>query len=384
MGAELFGLLGHSRRPALRRLPRRADGQAPGQRRPDDVLLLHRRPGGEEPVHHRRADRPCPRRGTRHRGVRRADRARGHLPAVQPVRRRCACLGCGDLHGHRVSGGGTGDHRPEVPRPTADVPADARRRRRRRRTARDRAVLLRPRADRAAADRPGADRRYRRGSAAARRPGTRLLGARARAVAGAVRRWRAPDAGRCGGGTAHPGVHPGAGAGRRGRRGDPRLPAVPELGVRQAPPPAVCATRSRSTNGCRPASAPTSRIAVLPLFALANAGVRLDHDTVVAAIAVTADLGRDRRPGRRQVRRHRRRHCRGACHRDRAARTWPDAAPHRRRRRPVRYRLHHLAVHHRSGHRRIRPSRRRPASACWPHPCSPWSSAGRCSGSPTG
>ena len=43
---------------------------------------------------------------------------------------------------------------------------------------------------------------------------------------------------------------------------------------------------------------------VLPLFALANAGVRLDADSVTAALRSTADVGHRRRPGGRKVHRH--------------------------------------------------------------------------------
>lgn len=51
--------------------------------------------------------------------------------------------GGGDLHRHRVPGGGAGDHQAGVPRAGPAVPADTGRRRRRRRAVRDRAVLLR-------------------------------------------------------------------------------------------------------------------------------------------------------------------------------------------------------------------------------------------------
>ena len=66
-------------------------------------------------VHHWRADRAvtCGRPGDR--GDRRADVARGDLPVVQPVRGRCARLGCGDLDRHRVPGRRAGDHRPKYP-----------------------------------------------------------------------------------------------------------------------------------------------------------------------------------------------------------------------------------------------------------------------------
>ena len=50
-----------------------------------------------------------------HRRGRRTDPARDRLPVVQPQRRRRTCLGCGDLHRHRVPGRRTGDHRAEVP-----------------------------------------------------------------------------------------------------------------------------------------------------------------------------------------------------------------------------------------------------------------------------
>ena len=141
-------------------------------------------------------------------------------------------MGRGDLHGHRLPGGRAGDHRPEVPGTAAHLPAHTRGRRRRRSAAGDRVVLRRRGAVRAAARRAGDRRGHRRGPAAAGRSGRGVLGVGVRVVAGLVHGRCAPHAGRCCGGPPHPGVHPGTPAGRGGRRGDPRLPAVPELELR--------------------------------------------------------------------------------------------------------------------------------------------------------
>ena len=58
---------------------------------------------------------------------------------------------------------------------------------------------------------------------------------------------------------------------------------------------------------------------VLPLFALANAGVRLDADSVAAALRSTTDVGHRRRPGDRKVHRHHGRDVVHAAHRPRTS-----------------------------------------------------------------
>ncbi len=123
---------------------------------------------------------------------------------------------------------------------------------------------------------------------------------------------------------------------------------------------------------------------VLPLFALANAGVHLDGATVSAALHSPLTWGVIVGPRRGQVHRDHRCDRAGTCDRNGRSGTGFDAPTHRGWRRPVGYRVHHLAVHHRTGHHgsgeagpgpRRRPRRRR---------CSPWFSGGRPSGSPTG
>ncbi len=93
---------------------------------------------------------------------------------------------------------------------------------------------------------------------------------------------------------------------------------------------------------------------VLPIFALANAGVRLDGATlsaaarspltwgIVAGLVVGKLIGIT---GATAIMR---------CDRMGPARARPDASPDRGWRRPVRNRFHHRAVHHRPGHRRPR------------------------------
>ena len=53
VGGDVLGLTGHPCRFHVRRQHLRTDGQASDQRRPDDVLLLHRRSRSHERVHHR-------------------------------------------------------------------------------------------------------------------------------------------------------------------------------------------------------------------------------------------------------------------------------------------------------------------------------------------
>ena len=137
----------------------------------------------------------------------------------------------------------------------------------------------------------------------------------------------------------------------------------------RAPRRTASASRSRSTSGCSRRTPRTSRTSILPLFALANAGVRLES----------------RNPRRRAARRSPGASSSGlvvgkfvgvfgssrapAAPPDRRLRPGADARPHRRRRGAVRHRLHDLAVHRRPRHRD--PARRtRRGSACSRHPSS--------------
>ena len=104
---------------------------------------------------------------------------------------------------------------------------------------------------------------------------------------------------------------------------------------------------------------------VLPLFALANAGVRLDADSVIGRAAVAPDVGHRRGPCGRKVHRHHGRDVVHAAHGPRAAGARADAAPDRRRRSTVRNRFHHFTFHRRHRDHRTGPARpgahRRPA-----------------------
>ena len=104
---------------------------------------------------------------------------------------------------------------------------------------------------------------------------------------------------------------------------------------------------------------PWSSYVIVPLFALANAGIVLQRDALTGATSVFVGVGAG--PHRRQMRR---------CHRVRLAdhppRRRPTPArcrvgPVRRRRRARRHRLHRVAVHHRARLHRRPPRRRRQA-----------------------
>ena len=90
-------------------------------------------------------------------------------------------------------------------------------------------------------------------------PRSGVRGARLRAVARRRRGRRAPDARRRRRGAAHPGVPAPAHGRRARRRAHPRVPRVAEHDLCARRPPAACATRSRSTSGCRRRGRPTSR-----------------------------------------------------------------------------------------------------------------------------
>ena len=94
---------------------------------------------------------------------------------------------------------------------------------------------------------------------------------------------------------------------------------------------------------------------VLPLFALANAGVRLDTDSVIGRAAVAADVGHRRRPGGRKVHRHHGRDVVHAAHAPRRVGAGADVATGRRRRCAVRNRFHHLTFHRRHRDHRTDP-----------------------------
>ena len=86
---------------------------------------------------------------------------------------------------------------------------------------------------------------------------------------------------------------------------------------------------------------------VLPLFALANAGVRLDANSVTAALRSPLTWGIVAGLVHRKIHRHHRRDMVHAAHRGGATGARTDLAPDRRRRGIVRNRLHHLTFHRR-------------------------------------
>ena len=121
-------------------------GSAPlGQRGPDGVLLLRGRPRGAARVRHGRAARAPAHRAAGARGHRRDDGAGADLPRVQPRRPRRARLGRRDVDRHGVRARHARARRPALPRAAARLHADGRRRRRRGRAARDRDRVHRPR-----------------------------------------------------------------------------------------------------------------------------------------------------------------------------------------------------------------------------------------------
>ena len=95
---------------------------------------------------------------------------------------------------------------------------------------------------------------------------------------------------------------------------------------------------------------------VLPLFALVNAGVRLDAAEPVGRGALAADVGHRRRPGGRQVRRHHRCDVVDEPHGPRPVGARATAAPSGGRCGPVRNRFHHLAFHRRHRDQRTGPT----------------------------
>ena len=161
VGGDVLGLTGLPCRFHVRRQHLRTDGQASDQRRPDDVLLLHRRSRSHERVHHRWSHRSRQGVGARRRRDRGLDRAGRHLPVVQRVGRERAGVGSGDLHRHRVPHRCAGDHQAQIPCPVADILADPGRGRRHRRAVRDRALLLRSHPGRATCRGGGVDHRDR-------------------------------------------------------------------------------------------------------------------------------------------------------------------------------------------------------------------------------
>ena len=146
------------------------------------------------------------------------------------------------------------------------------------------------------------DRRDRAGALPAGRPRPRLRRVRVRVVGGVVHRWRAPDAGGRGDRAADPGVHAGAQAGGAGRRVDPRVPAVTELGVRARSEP----RSARVDLDQRAVADPVRALRVVPGAAAVRVGQRrgeAERRHHVSRHAVTADMGNRRRPRARQVHR---------------------------------------------------------------------------------
>ena len=118
----------------------------------------------------------------------------------------------------------------------------------------------------------------------------------------------------------------------------------------------------------------TSRV-IVPLFALANAGIQLDGDLLSAAATVAGDAGHPGRVRRRQAARHHGR--RVARDPPRAGRRPPDGHLSRpgRGRHVGRHRVHGLAAG-RDARVRGRAARARPRSASWRPPSSPRCSCG--------
>ena len=104
---------------------------------------------------------------------------------------------------------------------------------------------------------------------------------------------------------------------------------------------------------------------VLPLFALANAGVRLDQRDPVRGGALAADLGHRRGPGGRKADRHHRRRPRSCAHRHRAAGAGADAAPRSPAARRCPESVSPSRFSSSTSRSTIRSSRTRPGSGCW-------------------
>ena len=227
-------------------------------------------------------------------------------------------LGRGDLHRHRVRGGGTRDHRAEISRPPTHLPSHVGDRRRRRSAGRDRAVLLRKHPHRAADGCPGVDRRDRVGAAAAGVPRARLRGAGIRAVVGAVHGRCASDPGGCGHRAADPGLHSRTTAGGTDRGVGPGLPAVAQLAVRprRDPRSARIDFDQRAAPDRRRAVRVFSRAADLRAGQCRRAARRGD---AVRRGPLAADVGHRRGPGGGKADRHHRRDRAHARHRDRAS-----------------------------------------------------------------
>ena len=279
------------------------DAARVGQRRADGGLLLRRRPRDQARARRGRAARPAARRAAGDRRARRDDRARARLRRVQPRRRGRRRLGHPDGHRHRVRGRRAQPARQPRAVAAEAVPARARDRRRHRRDPRDRRLLLR-RARRAALGRRG--RRSsapwcccaRSASAASGR--TWSLGVGAVAVGARVRRARHD---------------------RRRRRS-----ACSRRRSRSASPTWSTPTSSPTSRRSRPRDEtvvlaresvsvvewlehllhPWTSYVIVPLFALANAGVALTATSLDRAVSSSVTARRHRRPRRRQARRHRR------------------------------------------------------------------------------
>ena len=167
-----------------------------------------------------------------------------------------------------------------------------------------------------------------------------------RVVGGVVHRRRAPDVGGRGDRAADPRFHAGAQAGGAGRRADPRVPSITELGVRARSEPRA----ARVDFDQRAVADPVRTLRVVPGSASVRVGQRrgeADRRHDVGGHAVTADVGNRRRPRARQVHRDHRCDVAGSAVRLGSAGPRPDAAPGRRRGGAVRNRFHHLAFHHR-------------------------------------
>ena len=108
--------------------------------------------------------------------------------------------------------------------------------------------------------------------------------------------------------------------GGAGRRAHPGLPAVAELASTPGPRRAACGESISINERLQTDVGPYVSFVILPLFALVNAGVRLDSESLARGAALTADVGHRRGPCGRKVRRHHRRDVVHAAHR--ASASW--------------------------------------------------------------
>ena len=130
--------LGHDALDPDRRLRDLGEPSLLAEQRPDDVLLLRRRPRGASRVRYGRAARTAPVCTPARRWDRRHGGARADLPRDQRRPAVGARLGGGDVDGYRARSRDARAGRATVPRAAARLHAHGLRRRRRDRAGRDR------------------------------------------------------------------------------------------------------------------------------------------------------------------------------------------------------------------------------------------------------